>query len=658
VWNDAEEFGLLCTPSSPCTLNGAKVTDWASAQTAIGISGGGGGVSNCFTTDANGVCTAGFPRPSWQSGISASVINPSGAGETSTPARYTPDVSLLASPNFPGYIVCTAQSEFGGAGNTSICSGGAAGISNMLTACLNGTGPCSIFGGTSISSPVFAGMVTLLNQYVVAKGVQSTPGLGNINPMLYSLAAKNSTNKAFNSVITPNTGAYSDGAFCQQGTPMSGVSGDPWPAALQCPSSGSNAGFLGFDAFNSDSTTGYNLVTGLGSVDVGNLFTAWVAASVAATTTTVTSSQNPANFGVSVTFTATVTTTGTNAPTGTVTFNDGVNPIGTGTLMTVSGAQVATFATPTLTGGTHSITAVYGGDAHNAGSTSAVLSQVIVTPTFTFVSNGSSSHTVLAGQTTLNYSFLATPTSGSTFVNAVNLSCTLFTPADPTLTSSNCAFSPSATIAAGSMASTVTMTISSKGPNSGTGSQLHQRSDNRLPWLPLALPLAGVVMVGFAGRKMSKAATVAGMCLMLVLAGFLVACGSTSHPISFSSVTSSSSSIYPQNVGWTNTTATFTAALMNDSGNKGVTWAVTTPNGGTIVSADATHGTYTPPTIAANLPSNVTITATSVADTTKTGTASIALNPTTLPNAGYTVTVTAAESGATSQTANVKLVVK
>jgi len=97
---------------------------------------------------------------------------------------------------------------------------------------------------------------------------------------------------------------------------------------------------------------------------------------------------------------------------------------------------------------------------------------------------------------------------------------------------------------------------------------------------------------------------------------------------------------------------------MNDSGNKGVTWAVTTPNGGTIVSADATHGTYTPPTIAANLPSNVTITATSVADTTKTGTASIALNPTTLPNAGYTVTVTAAESGATSQTANVKLVVK
>ena len=157
---------------------------------------------------------------------------------------------------------------------------------------------------------------------------------------------------------------------------------------------------------------------------------------------------------------------------------------------------------------------------------------------------------------------------------------------------------------------------------------------------------------------MSRVTTVAGLCLMLALAGFLIACGSPSHPISISSVTGSSSSIYPQNVGWTNATATFTAALTNDSGNQGVTWAVSTANGGTIASTDATHATYTPPTIAAGLPSNVTITATSVADTSKTGTASIALNPTTLPNAGYTVTVTASETGATSQPANVTLVVQ
>jgi hypothetical protein len=158
---------------------------------------------------------------------------------------------------------------------------------------------------------------------------------------------------------------------------------------------------------------------------------------------------------------------------------------------------------------------------------------------------------------------------------------------------------------------------------------------------------------------MSRAATVAGMCLMLALAGFLIACGSSSPPISVA-VSGSASSIYPQNVGWTNSTATFTATLTNDSGNKGVTWAVSATgsgNPGTIVSTDATHATYTPPTIAAGLTSPITITATSVADTSKTGTASIALNPTTVPGT-YTVTVTASEAGATSQTANVTLVDK
>src|SRR6202030_636354 len=142
--------------------------------------------------------------------------------------------------------------------------------------------------------------------------------------------------------------------------------------------------------------------------------------------------------------------------------------------------------------------------------------------------------------------------------------------------------------------------------------------------------------------KMSRGATVTGMCLMLVLAGFLIACGSSSHPISITSVTGSSSSIFPQNTGWTNATATFTAVLANDSGNQGVTWAVSpTLSGQMIQSTDPTHATYTPPTIAAGLPSNVTITATAVADTSKTGNASIALNPTTLPGSYPLLTVTA-----------------
>jgi subtilase family serine protease len=641
AWNDDEELALYChAPANGDTFcsTGGGATGWvpltssataAQVQSDIWIFQGGGGASNCWYLNSSGVCLGagpgptggGFAQPQYQLGLSV----------PSAPAgvRYVPDVSLLASPNFPGYVFCTPQSELGGGTSTSSCVSGIFQAVDVFG---------SIVGGTSVSSPVFAGIVALLNQDVVLSGIQSAPGLGNINPTLYFLAAHNPT--AFHQVTTGDNTVY-----CQSGTPAG------FPSNIVCPTSGS----FGYTASNKDSVTGYNLVTGLGSVDANNFLTAWIAASLATTTTSLTSVPNPANFGASVTFTATVTTTGTTPPTGTVTFNDGATALGTGTLT----AQVATFATSTLAPGTHSITAVYGGDANNAGSSSATLTQTINPATLTLVSNGSSSHTVLSGQTTpttLPYSFKVTPTSGSTFVSAVNLSCTSFSPADPTLTSSSCTFSPSATIAAGSHASTVTMTITSKGPNSGTGTQLRHRSDNRLPWLPLTLPLAGVVMVGFAGRKMSRGATIASMCLMLVLAGFLIACGSSSHPISITSVTGSSSSIFPQNVGWTNSTATFTAVLANDSGNKGVTWAVTPANGGSIVSADPTHGTYTPPTIAAGLPTNVTITATAAADTSKTGTASIALNPTTVPGM-YNVKVTAMETGSTtSPTANVTLV--
>ena len=496
AWNDAEEFGLICaaTPSdSFCSGNG--ITNWATAQSAVGLSGGGGGVSNCVTADDNGVCLSGFPQPAWQASLSTNAVNPGGIGEinASTPTRYSPDVSLLASANFPGYLVCTQLSTGGGG---SSCDSPTTGISDMLTACFNNTGPCTIFGGTSVASPIFAGMVALLNQDVVAKGVQPAPGLGNINPTLYALAADNSTNGAFNPVTTSSTGAYSNGAWCESGTPTSGVPGDPWPTSLQCPTSG----FIGFDAYNADPTTGYNLVTGLGSVNASHLAAA-ITALGSVTTTTITSSQNPANYGASVTFTATVTTAGTNAPTGTVTFDDGTTALGTGTLSTVSGAQVATFATTTLSAGTHSITAVYGGDANNAGSTSSPLTQTINPATFTFVSTGGPSHTVLAGQTTLMYTFTATPSSGATFVSAVNIGCS-FSPADPTLTSSVCSYSVnggalqsgSATIPAGSGTSTVGVTVKTAGPNTGTGSELRHRSDNRLPWLPLTLPLAGVVM--------------------------------------------------------------------------------------------------------------------------------------------------------------------
>lgn len=56
-----------------------------------------------------------------------------------------------------------------------------------------------------------------------------------------------------------------------------------------------------------------------------------------------------------------------------MTFKDGTTVLGTGTLA----AGVATFATPTLSAGSHPITAAYNGDTNFGGSTSPVLTQTV-----------------------------------------------------------------------------------------------------------------------------------------------------------------------------------------------------------------------------------------------------------------------------------------
>jgi hypothetical protein len=91
------------------------------------------------------------------------------------------------------------------------------------------------------------------------------------------------------------------------------------------------------------------------------------------TGTALATSQTPSIFGKSVTFTATITPNGSGTPTGTVTFDDGSISIGSGTLA----GDIATFTTSTLAAGTHSITAVYGGDSNFSGGTSSALAQTV-----------------------------------------------------------------------------------------------------------------------------------------------------------------------------------------------------------------------------------------------------------------------------------------
>src|SRR5262249_18526255 len=93
----------------------------------------------------------------------------------------------------------------------------------------------------------------------------------------------------------------------------------------------------------------------------------------ATTSTTLSSSVNPAFVGQSVIFTAMVSSAN-GTPTGVVTFMDGNTVIGTGN---VDATGKATLTISSLALGSHSITAVYGGDAKFAGSTSAALAEQV-----------------------------------------------------------------------------------------------------------------------------------------------------------------------------------------------------------------------------------------------------------------------------------------
>jgi hypothetical protein len=104
----------------------------------------------------------------------------------------------------------------------------------------------------------------------------------------------------------------------------------------------------------------------------------------AATTTTVTSGQNPSPFNQAVTFVATMQAAFGGASTGNVTFYDGSTSLGTVT-STNNSAQLTVSS---LSGGAHSITARYAGDNNTTASTSAPVTQnVTPAPTTTTITS-------------------------------------------------------------------------------------------------------------------------------------------------------------------------------------------------------------------------------------------------------------------------------
>jgi subtilase family serine protease len=174
------------------------------------ISAGGGGASQVFF------------KPVWQTG----------PGVPNDGMRDVPDISLNASDDHDNTYVYTDGSD-------------------------------AYFGGTSVGAPCMAGIVTLLNHYLVSSGIQNSPGLANINPQIYRMAQSNAS--AFHDVREGNNSVE-----CIIGSP-------------NC-----SNGTFGYNA-----TANYDLASGWGSLDVSNFVHQWSSAAPANSAVVASVSQMP-----------------------------------------------------------------------------------------------------------------------------------------------------------------------------------------------------------------------------------------------------------------------------------------------------------------------------------------------------------------------------
>ena len=226
------------------------------------------------------------------------------------------------------------------------------------------------------------------------------------------------------------------------------------------------------------------------------------------------SSANPALISSSVTFSATVSST-VSTPTGSVDFYDGTTLLGSDTLA----SSTATYATSSLTAGTHSITAVYGGDSNFSSVTSSPLSQIVSDLTINVASGGSSTATVSPGGTA-TYNLTLSPSNGATFPAAVTLSAS-GGPAGSTIT-----ITPQ-TVAAGDATTNVTIAVQVPAATAAVQS--------RQVWaFAFAFPLMGLLALRFGTERrtvsLKRGFFFALLVIVLGLTGAVIACGGSGRP--------------------------------------------------------------------------------------------------------------------------------
>ena len=273
-----------------------------------------------------------FAKPTWQSGV---------AGIPNDGHRDLPDVSLTAASHDP-YLLCIAGS----------CVPNAQGFIYFAAV-----------AGTSASTPSFAAIMALVDQKM--NGRQ-----GQADYVLYKLAAAeklSSCNASNTSTLPAATCIFHDVTVGNNAVP----------------------GEVNYGTANAQyqAAVGYDLATGLGSVNVANLVNEWNSITFLPTTTTITSvSPTTITHGQAVNVDIAVTAnSGTGTPTGSVSVM--TNPAPGSTPTTAVGVfPLATNATAdqaisSLPGGTFTLSAQYSGDGTFAPSPpSAPSSSVTVAP--------------------------------------------------------------------------------------------------------------------------------------------------------------------------------------------------------------------------------------------------------------------------------------
>jgi len=369
----------------------------------LGVVGGGGGPSNCIVFDAaDGTCTSGYPKPSFQTGV---------PGIPSDSARDLPDVSLFAGNGLWGsfYVFCESDATPDGQ-----CGFTTSDVEHLAA------------GGTSFGAPAFAGIMALVEQKT--NSIQ-----GNVNYDLYKLAAAQ-----FTAGTSCDSSTVANGSSCvfydiasNGGFP--GSNAEPCEGGTSnCTPTNPNDEFGVLPGWNS--TPGYDTATGLGTLNAFNLVNAWSTASVnlAATTTTLALESASIPYGLPVAGTITVADSNSSGSGSAIPDGDAslVNASGSTPALgigpfTLNGEGSAAVTVNALTPGTYSVIAHYAGDATFAASNSAATSLVITQAATTAATTAS--RTALSAGESVTFSTIIedsskglNPTGMVTFTNTAN----------------------------------------------------------------------------------------------------------------------------------------------------------------------------------------------------------------------------------------------